>query len=665
MQFSAASNSQMTVNPSSDLYNSTTGTISFWMNSTGTTGTGSDGAVLFDMRSTRGLMILQTDAGNIRVRAYRQSDGAVVNEIVSNALVSDGQWHLITVNFSQALNSTCSLYIDGVLDKSGTNTSAWNWTTTETLKLGRSTGTNALPYKSYNGLMDDFRFYTAQLTPAQISDMANGLDGGVTTSDVGLNVQGDMQNVNTSAFIRVPFDVTVPSSISTLTLTMRFTDGFVAWINGQQVAAVNAPSTLAWNSWPRRRVLPERYYTVTFAATSGLLQAGTNILAIQGMDVSASEANFLILPQLNSDTIASGSGVYFATPTPGAANSAGKTNLGPYVSNVTDDVSQPTGGSSSPPLTIQATIGASLHALSTVQIAYRIMFGSETLATMYDDGTHGDPSAGDGIYTAQIPTTALTAGQMLRWRVIATDTTGAQTTGPAFNNPTDSDQYYGTVAVSGISTDLPMVQVFVPNYVIPTSTSNETTVDTDAGARGDLYYNGELYDNVLIRIKGSTTRYLLKRSHHVDFNSDHKFLWEVGQPRVSNAEFNAEYVDPSYAAAIPCLCGFFNHRRALKALASPDFPVRMQMNGSFWQLAFFTMPEDSGLLDVLGLDSDEGSWYKDVGTANPGSPEKRTREWEGNSDYNALANAALHEQPARRRRADASIFTRHARRPLK
>ena len=529
MQFNAASNSQITVNPSADLYNSTSGTISFWMNSTGTTGTGSDGAVLFDMRSSRGLMILQTDSGNIRVRAYRQSDGAVVNEIVSNALVSDGQWHLITVNFSQSLGGTCSLYIDGVLDNQGTNSSAWNWTQTETLKLGRSTGANALPYKNYNGLMDDFRFYTAQLTPAQIGDMASGLDGGVTTSDVGLNVQGDMQNVNTSAFMRVPFDVTVPSSISTLTLTMRFTDGFVAWINGQQVAAVNAPSSLAWNSAATAAHSPERYYTTTITVTPGLLQAGTNILAIQGMDVSASEANFLILPQLDSDTIASGTGVYFATPTPGAANSAGKTNLGPYVSGVTDEVTQPTGGSTSQPLTIQATVAPSLHAVSTVQIAYRIMFGSETLATMYDDGTHGDTTAGDGIYTALIPTTSLTSGQMLRWRVIATDATGAQTTGPAFNDPTDSDEYYGTVATSGVATDLPMVQLFVPNYVMPTSTSNETTVDTDAGARGDLFYNGELYDNVLIRIKGNTSRYLFERSHHVDFNSDHKFLWEAGQ----------------------------------------------------------------------------------------------------------------------------------------
>ena len=154
------------------------------------------------------------------------------------------------------------------------------------------------------------------------------------------------------------------------------------------------------------------------------------------------------------------------------------------------------------------------------------------------------------------------------------------------------------MALSGVATDLPMVQVFVPNYVIPTSTSNETTVDTDAGARGDLFYNGELYDNVLIRIKGSTTRYLLKRSHHVDFNSDHKFLWEVGQPRVSNAEFNAEYVDPSYARQFLSMW-LFNQAGVS---ASPDFPVRMQMNGSFWQLAFFTMPADSGLLDLLGLD---------------------------------------------------------------
>jgi hypothetical protein len=429
---------------------------------------------------------------------------------------------------------------------------------------------------------------------------------------------------------------------------MRYTDGFVAWINGVQVASVNAPTTLAWNSAATAIHSPEHYYTIT--VTSGMLVSGKNILAIQGLNNSVSDGNFLILPLLDSDVITSGSGVYFVTPTPGAANSLGKSNLGPYVSDVTNQVEQPAAGVPNQQLTITATVDLSLRAISTVQLAYRIMFGSETLVTMNDIGIGGDTTANDHIYTARItiPTDPLvfSAGQMLRWRVIATDTAGVQTTGPAFNDPTGSEQYYGTVAVDSVSTQLPEVQFFVQTYVMPTNTDNETTVDTDAGARGDLYFNGELYDNVLIRIKGFTTRYLLKRSHHVDFNSDHKFLWEEGQPRISNAAFNAEYVDPSYARQF--LSMWLQNESGTGA--TPDFPVRLQMNGDFWQLAFFNIPLDSSLLTVMGLDPN-GAMYKFCGTVNTGSPEKRSREWEDNSDYNALAAAINISQPADQRAA--------------
>jgi hypothetical protein len=424
---------------------------------------------------------------------------------------------------------------------------------------------------------------------------------------------------------------------------MRYTDGFVAWINGQQVASVNAPTPLDWNSAATAIHSPERYYTTTITVTSGMLIPGKNILAIQGLNYSASDGNFLILPQL--DCV--GGGVYFVTPTPGAVNSLGKTDIGPFVSDVTNQVAQPTGGASSQPLTITTTVNPSLRAISTVQIAYRVMFNSETLVTMYDNGTNGDTTSGDHIYTGLIPTTSLSVGQMLRWRVIATDTLGAQTTGPAFDDPTGSEQYYGTVAVDSISTQLPMVQFFVQSYVA----GDQTTVDTDAGARGDLYFNGELYDNVLIRIKGMGSRYLYKRSHHVDFNSDHKFLWEVGQPRIGNAAFNDEYVDPSYARQFLSLW----LQSVSGTGASPDFPVRLQMNGDFWQLAFFNIPMDSSLLTVMGLDPN-GAMYKFCGQILPGSAgdtwiEKRTREWEDDSDYNALATAINASQPAAQRAA--------------
>ena len=137
MQFNAAENDQMTVGPDPAFYNTTAGTVSFWMKSAGTvTSSGTEGAVLFDMRSSRGLSILQTDDGHIRMYAYQQSNSTPVNTITSSATVSDNQWHLITVDFTQGSGSVCSLYVDGVLDKQAANTAAWDWTQTQPIALG-------------------------------------------------------------------------------------------------------------------------------------------------------------------------------------------------------------------------------------------------------------------------------------------------------------------------------------------------------------------------------------------------------------------------------------------------------------------------------------------------------------------------------------------------
>src|SRR6185503_14503854 len=53
---------------------------------------------------------------------------------------------------------------------------------------------------------------------------------------------------NTSAFIRLPFEIDGPNDFSSLTLRIAYDDGFVAYINGQKVAWRNDPTTPAWNS---------------------------------------------------------------------------------------------------------------------------------------------------------------------------------------------------------------------------------------------------------------------------------------------------------------------------------------------------------------------------------------------------------------------------------
>lgn len=67
-------------------------------------------------------------------------------------------------------------------------------------------------------------------------------------SAIGLDLKAAMLNVNASAYVRVPFTVANPAAFNLLTLSLRYDEGFVAYLNGTEVLRRNAPSTLAWNS---------------------------------------------------------------------------------------------------------------------------------------------------------------------------------------------------------------------------------------------------------------------------------------------------------------------------------------------------------------------------------------------------------------------------------
>jgi autotransporter-associated beta strand protein len=144
-----------------------------------------------------------------------------------------------------------------------------------------------------------------------------------------LNVQSPMLNHNGSVYIRVPFNVANPSAFQTLTLRMKYDDGYVAWVNGVQIASKADPSlvggTLAWNSNAsanRDETQAVVYEDVTFTLPANLLVAGTNMLAIQGLNTTNNSSDLLIQPELIGNTLTyDGSAPgYFTTPTPGAVN---------------------------------------------------------------------------------------------------------------------------------------------------------------------------------------------------------------------------------------------------------------------------------------------------------------------------------------------------------
>ena len=59
---------------------------------------------------------------------------------------------------------------------------------------------------------------------------------------------GALMASNPSLYIRIPFNVSDPAAFDGLELRMQYDDGFVAFLNGDLLAAVNNPNILNYNS---------------------------------------------------------------------------------------------------------------------------------------------------------------------------------------------------------------------------------------------------------------------------------------------------------------------------------------------------------------------------------------------------------------------------------
>jgi len=135
----------------------------------------------------------------------------------------------------------------------------------------------------------------------------------------------DMRGRNSSIYIRIPFEITEPAEVVTLTLKMKMDDGFAAYLNGLLVASSKAPAPLLFNSKSSasseiRVGDPFEFFSLSFA---GALVAGENILAIHGLNDSVRSSDFLVIPELVSEIqdISAGPQLgYFEEPTPGAPN---------------------------------------------------------------------------------------------------------------------------------------------------------------------------------------------------------------------------------------------------------------------------------------------------------------------------------------------------------
>lgn len=138
------------------------------------------------------------------------------------------------------------------------------------------------------------------------------------------DIENQMHDRNASAWARIPFVAADVAELTSLTLRMRYDDGFVAWLNGERVAEAAAPTTLEWNSQAAVIGGPTGSpQEATFSLPLDLVIPGTNLLAIHGLNASANDADFLLLPELTGEAANQGLLRFFVEPNPGLPNGSG------------------------------------------------------------------------------------------------------------------------------------------------------------------------------------------------------------------------------------------------------------------------------------------------------------------------------------------------------
>ena len=115
------------------------------------------------------------------------------------------------------------------------------------------------------------------------------------------DIQDAIYQVNSTLYLRNEFNVADPAGVQSLLLDVTYNDGFVAYVNGQEVARRNAPELVDWNSSATARADETMAHTtvdITFAKDH--LIEGKNVLAVHGLNVSPSDEDFLVVPNLTA-----------------------------------------------------------------------------------------------------------------------------------------------------------------------------------------------------------------------------------------------------------------------------------------------------------------------------------------------------------------------------
>ncbi|MEZ5324731.1 MAG: lamin tail domain-containing protein [Verrucomicrobiales bacterium] len=135
--------------------------------------------------------------------------------------------------------------------------------------------------------------------------------GGDFQEHFGVDLIDSMWTKGSSAYVRIPFNLSNPGKYALITLQAKYEDGFIAYINGTEVARANAPDTPGWNSVSTSTHADADavvYEDFEFTVPANLLIEGKNVLAIQGLNSSATGSDFLLAVWMDAGSVLEGDG---------------------------------------------------------------------------------------------------------------------------------------------------------------------------------------------------------------------------------------------------------------------------------------------------------------------------------------------------------------------
>jgi len=121
----------------------------------------------------------------------------------------------------------------------------------------------------------------------------------------------DMKGFYSTVYLKSTFSAQNVASLKDVLFSVNFNDGFIIWINGEEVFRINAPDTLTNTSVATDQHHYGTFETYTLPAHDLSLNEGVNTIAIQGLNINAANVDFyldfgisaaLILPQ-TSDSL--------------------------------------------------------------------------------------------------------------------------------------------------------------------------------------------------------------------------------------------------------------------------------------------------------------------------------------------------------------------------